>query len=63
MKKAFVNRLKIFIIVLFVLPALFLFFGKRLEEQAFGQTGGANLSAPTDVSATDGVYSTKVGLR
>ncbi len=63
MKKASINRLKIFIIVLFVFPALFLFFGKRLEEKVFGQTGGANLSAPTDLTATDGIYSTKVGLR
>jgi len=63
MNKASINRLKIFIIVLFVFPAVFFFFGKHLEKKVSGQNGGGNLSAPTDVTATDGIYSTKVGLR
>ena len=63
MNKASVNRLKTFIIGLFVFPALFFFFDSHLEEKVSGQNGGANLSAPTDVTATDGIYSTKVGLR
>ena len=62
MNKAPAARLKILIIVLFLFPALFFFFNKRLEDKVFGQSG-TNLSAPTDVTATDGVYSTKVGLR
>ncbi len=62
MNKASVNRLKISVVVLFVLPALFFFPNKRFEEKVFGQTG-VNLSAPTDLTASDGVYSTKVGLR
>jgi hypothetical protein len=62
MNKAFINRLKILVIVLFVFPTLFFFFDKHLGERVSGQSGGANLSAPTDVTATDGIYSTKVGL-
>jgi len=63
MNKASINRLKICIIVLFVFPAVFFFFDKHLEKKVSGQNGGVNLSAPTDVTATDGIYSTKVGLR
>ena len=62
MNKTSINRLKIFIIALFVVPTLFFLLNHHLEMKVFGQTG-VNLSAPTDVSATDGVYSTKVGLR
>jgi cytochrome c peroxidase len=63
MNKTSGNRLKIFIIALFVFPTLFFFLDKHLDNKVWGQTGGTNLSAPTDVSATDGTYSTKVGLR
>ncbi len=62
MNKVSVNRLKIFIIVLFLSPALFFFFDNHIEKKVSGQNG-MNLSAPTDVTATDGTYSTKVGLR
>ena len=63
MNKSSVNRLKIIIIGLFVFPALCFFFAGHLEKKVAGQTGGVNLSAPTGMTATDGIYSTKVGLR
>jgi cytochrome c peroxidase len=62
MTKASVNKLKMLIIVSFVFPTLFFFLDRQLEKKVFGQSG-TNLSAPTDVTATDGIYSTKVGLR
>ena len=63
MNKASINRLKLFVIVLFVFPLGFFFFYKNVENKVSGQSGLASLSAPTDMTATDGIYSTKVGLR
>ncbi len=56
------RRVKLFVFLSFFLLTL-AFFGHRiLTPSVSGQAGGVTLAAPTGVTATDGVYSTKVGL-
>lgn len=62
MIKISVNRLKVLVIALFVLPSAFLFFNNYFEKKVSGQTGGTTLSAPTGVSASNGDYINKVGI-
>ena len=57
-----IQVVKIFVIVLFLLPA-FLFFGGVFEtNKVKSQSGGSLIAAPTGVIASDDAYSTKVGL-
>jgi cytochrome c peroxidase len=54
------KRIKLFVIFLFLAPML-MFYNKFLPPIVSGQAGNA-LSAPTGFIASDGSYSTKVGL-
>ena len=54
------QRIKLLVVFLFLLPVLF-FYNKFLPSSVVSGQSGI-LSAPTDVSASDGSYSTKVGL-
>src|SRR5215204_1536476 len=51
---------RIKLLVIFIFAAALLAFRFSSSPSVSGQT---SLSAPTNVAATDGVYSTKVGLR
>ncbi|MCY7375042.1 MAG: hypothetical protein LH472_03625, partial [Pyrinomonadaceae bacterium] len=55
------QRIKIFVICLFLLPVMF-FYNKFLPSSIVSGQGGTSLSAPTGVSASDGSYSAKVGV-
>src|SRR6478672_9676355 len=51
---------RIKLLVVFAFALVFVAFKFSFSPTVSSQ---ANLSAPTDVTATDGIYSTKVGLR
>jgi cytochrome c peroxidase len=56
------QRIKLLVIFLFLAAGIF-FYGKFLPSSFVnGQTGGNSLTAPTGVTASDGSYSTKVGI-
>ncbi|MCY7346523.1 MAG: FG-GAP-like repeat-containing protein [Pyrinomonadaceae bacterium] len=55
------QRIKLVVIFLFLLPTAF-FYNKFLPSFTASGQSGTSLSAPTGVSASDGSYSTKVGL-
>jgi cytochrome c peroxidase len=55
------KRLKLLIIFLFVLP-LMVFYNKFLPSFIVNGQSGNSLSAPTGVTASDGSYSSKIGI-
>ena len=57
-----IQIIKLIVVVLFLVPAFLLFGGLFETNKVAGQTGGATISAPTGVIASDDAYSTKVGL-
>jgi len=56
------NRLKILVLVVFVLVAAAFFLLPGPIEEVRGSTVAGTLAAPTGISASDNSYSTKVGL-
>ena len=56
------NRIKVSVLVLFVFFAVVFYGGNFFSPNVKGEVGGSSLSAPTGVDASDGDYSTKVGI-
>ena len=56
------NRIKISIIAVFVLFALFLYLDLSISNPVLGASSSVTIAAPTGVTASDGDYVTKVGI-
>ncbi len=56
------QRVKSFVVLSFILFAVAFYGYQRFAPLTKGQTGGAPLSAPTGVTASDGNYANKIGI-